>query len=314
MNKRLTAYIVLLGLFICLGVLIIIPVLQIASAALGAPNVSVRTRVNITNSPPSVLNVSITTPVILSANTTTDIYCNVTVRDYNNVSDISSLNVTFFSTLYSKSETIDFNQTHYSNSSCTNFTDLSEFTRTYNCNLTLNYNAAAGNWTCNATVMDNATITGSGFSYTTINDLLAIGVDDLIDFGDLAVLNTSPNIPFNVTNYGNLPLNLTAYGYGATENDSAAVICDQGNISIQNLFVSANFTDITAPIGTNLMIPLNSSNATRKLITNLTVIPYNLSLEAATNTTVWRLFASGVNTPSGLCNGTVVFTAIKAFI
>ncbi len=292
--------------------LLVLPVMQYASADLGNPNVSVRTRVNITNAAPSVMNVSIDFPATLVANSTALIFCNVSVRDFNNISDLSHVNVSFFSTVLSGDLYPDFNRTHYSNVTCTNFTDQSEFTRSYNCGLQLNYNAVAGNWTCNATVADLAGVKGVGFSTTTINDLIAIGVDDLIDFGQMVIDNGSSNIPFNVTNYGNLPLNVTVFGYGATENDSAAMVCDQGNISIENLYVSSNDTALSEPIGFPLMMQLNSSNATRKMILNLTLAPFNNTIANATNTTVWRLFASSANGASGLCNGTVVFTAIRA--
>ena len=88
--------------------------------------------------------------------------------------------------------------------------------------------------------------------------------------------------------------------------------CDQGNISIENIRVSANQTNVTHPLSFDMMTQINGSNSTRKLIPSLTIFSYNLSAENATNTTVWRLYANPTNKPGGLCNGTVVFTAENA--
>jgi len=303
-------------LLLCIAVLSILLFLPLSPVSegggIGNPNTSVITRVNITNAAPYVYNLSIINTITLVPNATTWVWCAALVEDLNTVADISSVNATLHNTNFSLPNGVDYNTTHYTNSSCTNFSDVDSFTRLYNCTFELWYNANPGNWTCNITAADAATVSDSERITTTVNELIALMVGDLIDFGKVAVLNYSDNIHFNVTNVGNKNINISVYAYGSRDNDTLAMVCDYGNISIGNIRVSINSSDITSPLDFNTMTIVNNSNSTPTRIANLTVLQYNMTYTASINTTVWRLYVPNAGRPSGICNGTVVFRALRA--
>jgi len=306
MHKK---YVLSIFLAIFLGLFILaltLPSLPLSLAdRIGNPNVSVITRVNVSNAAPFVFNLSITSPITLTPNATTTVYCAAYVQDYNNYTDILKVNATLYDTNF-------YNTTHYTNSNCTNFTEVDSFTRYYNCTFDLWYNTNPGNWTCNITATDLVEIIDYKHITTTINELIALMVPDEINFGNVPVTNYSQNVLFNITNVGNRHINVSLYGYGAAENDTLAMVCEYGNISLTNerYAIWNGSTDLSA---FNTMNQLNNSNLTASLIPSLTISQFNVTYNRSLNTTVWRLYVpiGPQGTPSGLCNGTVVFRALR---
>jgi len=313
-NKAATLQFLLLLCIAVLSILLFLPLSPLSEGGgIGNPNTSVITRVNVTNAAPYVYNLSIIAPPItLTPNVTTLAWCSAIVEDLNTVADIFLVNATLYDKNFSQHNSIDYNTTHYTNSSCTNFSEIDTFNRLYNCTFNLWYNSNPGNWMCNITAADTTGVTDDENISITINELIALMVGDLIDFGKVAVLNYSDNIPFNVTNVGNRNINVSVYAYGAQDNDTLAMVCDYGNISIGNIRVSINSSNITSPVDFNTMTIVNNTNATPTRIGNFTILQYNATYNMSINTSVWRLYVSNAGRPSGICNGTVVFRALRA--
>ena len=150
-------------------------------------------------------------------------------------------------------------------------------------------------------------------SGVTITNLLAIDAPAILDYGNLSVTQTSAEIVHNVTNVGNINLNLSLRGYGGI-NDSIdhpghnlTMICDFGNISIgnQRYTLGSEFTD-----GTSFDSMRHLTNQTAQ--TNLT-FPRRVNdnnFGADRNSTLWRIQVP--LSVGGLCNGTIIFGAIDA--
>ena len=136
-------------------------------------------------------------------------------------------------------------------------------------------------WICNITVGDyggtqkkdsglllNLTDTEVS-SAVTLNKLLAINTSTLLDYGNLSVTQVSDSVQHNVTNVGNIDLNLSLRGFGGDVIDgpgmNVTMMCDLGNISIGNQRYS---------IGLN-----ESSFANMRNLTNQTAIS-NFTLPA----------------------------------
>ena len=171
----------------------------------------------------------------------------------------------------------------------------------YLCNFSVDYYAANGTWYCNATVIDDYNFTDVGWNTTNISALYALNVTPSIDYGNLAVEDTSVNKTANITNYGNMAINISLYGYGVTSGDGLAMNCTVGNISVENekfsISVSDDYAAKTALVGTpgspvlmGLTSPWRRDDST-----------------PVTNTTYWQLYIQP--NPFGVCNGSIVFSA-----
>lgn len=272
-------------------------------------NVSVDTRVNITQAPPSVLNViisdNVTSPIAnitLNAGSFKNITCNSTVRDYNGGGTITNVSAVFYKN-GTAWDAADDNNTHYSNTNCT-LGASDAYTRNVSCGFAIQYYADSFTWTCNVTATDsynfgNTSRFGWNSNTTFINALLALNVTTLIDYGDLATGDLAPAQQANVTNLGNQNINVSVRGYGSALNDGLAMVCDIGNISVQHeKYNLIGGSDPTAY--TNLSI-----TATR--IGGLTVQRQTNDSQQVLNTTYWTLYVPPG--PFGRCNGTVVFQA-----
>ena len=68
-------------------------------------------------------------------------------------------------------------------------------------------------WTCNFTVMDDNNLTSSKTNQTTISGLIAIETPNELDFGNLSVSQTSADKYLNVTNAGNVDINISVRAF-----------------------------------------------------------------------------------------------------
>ena len=198
---------------------------------------------------------------------------------------------------------IDDNNYHYSNNSCLNVSQ-GIYAINYSCGFAIKYYANNGTWYCNITATDLINASGSNIKQTAINDLLAIDVSPLvIDYGLLDPGNTSSE-DFNITltNYGNIPINITVDGYGAIEGDNLSMGCIIGNISVGYERYSVEYNKIY-----NDMIELTNTST---LIANFTLAQRtnDATYKNDSNNTYWKM-----SIPYGVkdnCNGTITFTAI----
>lgn len=273
-------------------------------------NVSVDTRVNITEAKPEILSVNVEDPITLNAGSTVVVWCNSTIRDWNGYDTITNVTGVLYDANNASYGDSDDNNNHYTNLSCSQISNDGNYTANFTCNYTIYYYSNPGsNWTCNVTVTDNypfnASVNGSTdylSNTTTINQLLALNVTPLIDYGNMAVGDTSSPVEANVTNFGNSNINISVKGYGATENDGLAFVCAIGNITVENekydLNQSALFTDYVNLSGTFTQI------------VNITLPQQTNDSQQVINNTYWRLYVPP--NPFGQCNGTVVFQAETA--
>ena len=293
-------------------------------AGIGTPNGTPLTRLNVGNSFPEVLNVSIEediASITLIPNSTKILSCVAVIVDYNGESDIEAINATFYHTPTSTHEAANDNNDHYTNSSC----NVTNSFGTYNgfvddgdhilanCTYLVEYYANPNEWYCNVTVNDSSGSTSSGFGSTDIADLLSIGLPDSIQYGLINATTISGENISNVTNFGNVELNLSLEGYGFTEGDGNAMNCTLG--ATGNISVEHEKYNLTAPNSGTLTLGQVEAN-----YTNLTTIPiirdFNLTRRTndtenkAIQQTYWRIYVpTGV---AGTCEGFIKFGATTA--
>ncbi len=267
-------------------------------------NVSVRTTVNVTNAYPEILNITCNNGVgvTLTAGSTKTINCMVQIRDYNGGTDINYANATFYYYLNESSDPDD-NNTHYTNTTCTE-NNSNGYYANWTCAFDAWYYANNGSWVVNATVNDSYGAQDNNHGNFTIGALFALNVTDVIDFGDLAVTQTSAEQEANVTNLGNVPMNVSVYGFGGDDEVTGAglaMICEQRNITIPNERYS-----VTSGAGYGAMTSITGAPAT---LPGLTIDKQTTPSGYKINSTYWMLHVNLSNNPFGICNGTVVFAA-----
>ena len=143
-------------------------------------------------------------------------------------------------------------------------------------------------------------------SRVTLNQLVAIGSSDEIDFGELSVTEISNEIPGNVSNYGNTKINVSVRGYGGITDPmnpgNRSMWCETNNISVGAVKWSVTDTSIYASMA-NLTNHSNNMNLTLPIRTN------DLNPGNDTNTTYWRIQIP--LSAAGYCNGTLMFFATQ---
>ena len=267
------------------------------------------------NTEPNLYMVTVTPSSIdLNPGNTTTVNCTAFVWDYNGWNDINYTEAIFFHQDTSSNSASDDNNNHYTTTNCscsrvgTSFTNAS-----CSCYFDVYYYAYNGTWECNMSIHDlggNATERIFNFNATnnasvTINTVLGIDVPAEIDYGNLSVTETSELITANVTNWGNVPINVSVWGYGGTNAsniNNLSMICELGTIpqgyqrySIFNATAYAsmlNLTNISTQL-VNFSLPARTNDT---------------QYDKDTNATYWQIKIP--LSVGGYCNGTVVFEAI----
>lgn len=270
-------------------------------------NYSVRTTVNVTNAYPEILNITCTdgTGITLTAGSTKAISCSIQARDYNGGDTINMANATFHYFLNSSADPDDGN-VHYTNSSCS-LGNADGYYSNWTCVFDVWYYANNGTWQVNATVNDSYSKTDNSVGNVTILPLLAINVTNLIDFGQLAVTETSVTaIQANVTNFGNRQINITVYGFGGDDEATGAgfaMMCEQRNLTLDNERYSLSSSD-----DYDVMTSITGAPVT---VDGFTLAHQVDDAVPVVDSTYWRLHINVSTNPFGICNGTVVFAAIS---
>ncbi len=270
-------------------------------------NVTVDTRLNVTNSAPEILSVVINNgqPVVLNAGRNTSVIANVTVRDWDNnysagFNDSIAVNGTFYYYL-NKSTDPDDPNVHYTDPNCVYGGYIDDYTGYYYCNFSVRYFANNGTWYANVTVRDSyPNHIDKAYNTTTIQPIYALNVSTtVIDYGDVAVGDTSAHQQVNVTNIGNMAINITVSGYGNTWGDGLAMVCDIGNLTINDEEFSADNTTFQALV-----------SGTWALVPQTTIPKQTQEGVLQINDTYWRITVPVSENPHGICTGYVVFSAI----
>jgi len=142
-----------------------------------------------------------------------------------------------------------------------------------------------------------------------IGSIVALNTPDELDYGNLSVTETSQDTLLNISNFGNVPINLTVRGYGGDDpvySDNPlnlTMICDYNNISIgQQRFAT------TAGVDFDIMLNLTNSSADIPSF-SLPVRTNDTAYGNDTNLTYWKLQVP--LSIGGYCNGTIEFSAYE---
>ncbi len=288
---------------------VLVFLILIVLAIVAAPHVfsydetNVSTTVNVTNSKPTVLNVEIQDDgdITLQEGTTQTVWCNVSIRDFNGYDDIENVNATFWDPLNTTEGNLTLdNNSKYVNTSCA-FMSGNGYFANYTCTFEVLYYANNGTWNCNVSVNDSYNFNANGSNTTIVQPLYAFNMSDLIDYGNMAVEETSSNIDFNITNWGNQRINVSVWGFGNETTDGLAMVCEVGNITIANERYSVDSGSTWAT-----MDPLTGSAVQ---VPGLT-IDKQINTTEILNSTYWSLYIPP--NPFGRCNGTVVIEALSS--
>jgi hypothetical protein len=288
-------------------------------------NATVPTYLNVGNVYPEVLNVSIqddAASFTLTANSTTTLYCISVLRDFNGEGTFSNVYSQFYDTSASNFSfsTPDDNNYHYTNSSCNITTSFGTFngyaddaySALGNCTFEVEYYANPGDWTCTVFVNDTTNLNATHNDTISINDLLAVGLPSSINYGTVNATEVSSENITDVINYGNVRLNLSLTGYGATLGDNLSMNCSLGT---SNISVEHEKYNLTASTAGQLSLT-QVGQFYQNLTGNTTIKRFNLDYRRndteseAINQTYWRIYVPvGA---AGSCSGNIIFGAVQA--
>ncbi|MCK5282028.1 MAG: hypothetical protein KAK00_01335 [Nanoarchaeota archaeon] len=301
-------------LFAALGILTILGITigltLVSTEVTGVNNETVITKLNVTNTAPSLYRVTVTPiSVDLTPGGTKLVNCTGDIYDANGYSDISNVSGSIYDSAIGDVNIIDKNYRYYNSScECTQIAG-SPTNASCSCLFYVEYYANNGTWQCNMTVNDTWGLRDTAnSSLFTINDVVGIEVINEIDYGNLSISETSNTIPVNISNYGNLPINISVRAWGGTTEynaglNSTCMICESGNISIDSERYTTESTVDYADM-TNI-----TNTSTNIVGFYLPVRNNDTNYGNDTNTTYWAIRIP--TQVSGFCNGSIEFTGIS---
>ncbi|MBR9676008.1 hypothetical protein GOV05_03300, partial [Candidatus Woesearchaeota archaeon] len=270
----------------------------------GFENNSIKRNITINNVPNVVsidLDDDLPAPlgfIDLAAGITKSVLCNLSVTDNDGYAHVSGMNATFFYYL-NKTDDPDDNNTHYTNTNCTNVGNDGLNTKYFSCEFNISYYANNGSWTCNATAYDNLSSTSYLNTSSVINPLYALNFSVNIDFGDVSTANISEETNTSIINVGNIEIDIGLDAYGTTDNDGIAMNCTKNNISFDDmrysLLTGEPFNNMNKINDT--MYELNNFNLSKQINNSL-----------STKNIYWRIRPTPLS--FGICTGVVVLTAL----
>ena len=272
------------------------------------------------NSPPvfELIQVddSISSPIQeidLNPATTTNILCRAIVSDESQESILNSSAVLFHS-LSSSYNGADLNINHYTNNSC--YLNKSYGTSQQAeilCEFEIWYYASSGTWNCTIKSYDNLSTFSLGSNTTNVNKLLSIGIESPVDYGEVTEESVSDELEINITNYGNVRINLSLSGFAVTPGDELAMNCTAGSPGTIDIHYQKFNLTHSNPQELSFQ---EFNNLYENLTSESTIKSFNLAsrendlINDAYNKTYWRIY-----TPSGVggsCQGNIVFGAIES--
>jgi hypothetical protein len=163
----------------------------------------------------------------------------------------------------------------------------------------------------------NDTISTSDIQSETevINTLLALALPDSINYGEVNATAISEEQVANVTNVGNVRLNLSLSGYGHYEGDGNAMNCTQGDLENISIFYEKYNLSASSPDVVSLeQFDVNYTNLTSAVIVRQFDLDYRTQdgeqFDGVTNSTYWRIYVPiGVG---GTCTGNIIFGAVQS--
>jgi hypothetical protein len=273
---------------------------------------------NITiNSPPNITGVILddltsapANEIDLIAASTRSVIClaNVTESDSNNLQNATAR---IFDTTNANYASADDNHTHYTNNTCyVNQSYNGTTKKQVNCSFNLKYYSNPGNWRCILEVADNYSIFRNNSDTATINTLLAIQVPSSIDYGNVNSTFVSDESIINVSNAGNVRINLSLSGYAVNSGDGYAMNCTSGsNKNISVMYEKFNLTASNPGLLNLASFQSVYANLTSAVTTKRFSLNYRQqeSYDDAFNLTYWRIYIP--RGPAGTCRGNIVISA-----
>ncbi|MBR9705057.1 hypothetical protein GOV12_06610 [Candidatus Pacearchaeota archaeon] len=288
----------------------------------GSPNITVQTLVNISAVAPEViyLEVNDLNDITLNANSTVSVECVALLRDYNNDSFLNNLSAKIFRTtsLYSDP---DDNNSHYTNNTCIIDTTYGSFNgipddeyhALGNCTFDLWYYSDPNEWNCTMNVNNTFNYTHSNSTNTSVSELIAIDMPDTISYGTVNATYMSGENITNISNVGNVALNLSLKGWAIDEDDGNAMNCTYG--TIKNITIEHEKYNLSASNPGELILAqaeINYTNLTGSSVIEQFSLDYRRqdSYNDATNASYWRIYVpAGV---AGTCEGNIQFGATQS--
>ncbi len=271
------------------------------------------------NSPPNISSIlvddALNTPaneIDLIAASTREVKCEAVVEELDGDS-LQGVSSEFFNNIDSGYGYLDDNNSHYTNSTCfLNSSYGNENETLAICNFSVWYYADSQTWNCTINAEDNLSVAKNASNTSFINTLLSVGLVDSIDLGDATPDTVSNESLLNVTNYGNVEINLSLSGYAVNIADGFAMNCTAGNISID--YLKYNLTDSILGILNLAQFEATYENLTANPVIKEFNLNYrkNEDYNEAANETYWRIYA-----PVGVakdCQGHIVFGATQSAV
>ena len=314
-----------LMVFVAIEAILIISLLSLFSINVSGGlsvngNATVLTTLGVANVAPEILNMSINqgSQIVLNVNSTKVVTCEALIRDFDNDTYFDSATGVFFNTSYTDPED---NNAHYTNNSCSinrsfvSWKGISDtiYTALVNCTFRVAYYAAPGNWNCTIFVNNTIPLNITGTKNISIAELLGLELPNSINYGLVNSTSVSQEETVNISNAGNIKVNLSLSGYAKSVGDGNAMNCSGG--PVENISIMYEKFNLTASNDVNDLPGLEAGNYTN-LTASVAVKQFDLGPKQsditndAVNSTYWRIYVPvGI---AGTCNGNVVFGATKA--
>jgi hypothetical protein len=311
-------YSFLVVLFIYLFLLSFFPL----SSSVVGQNVTVTTTLEVGAVYPEILNISIDdgVNVTLVPNSTQNVMCHALIQDWNNITDVYLVNATLFHST-SSAGAADNNNTHYTNSSCAIDTNTHDkfgvsddiWHGLANCSFDVLYHAESGVWNCTVYVEDVTNRSNVETDEGAIDELLAIGMQNTIDYGVVNSTDVSGEQQVDVENVGNVELNLTLDGYAQSIADGYAMNCSKGvvgNQFIPIMYEKYNLTNTTSDGLINSLSDFenyyeNMTSTGAPSVRQFNLFKRNTTRALATEPVYFRIYVpKGI---AGTCEGNIEF-------
>ncbi|MBR9706410.1 hypothetical protein GOV14_05220 [Candidatus Pacearchaeota archaeon] len=282
----------------------------------GEPNATVIASLVVARVAPEIMNVTLNnnSNIVLSANSTVNVTCIAIIQDWDNESDVENVTGRLYDDKNSSYEGGADKNDHYRDNNCTlNLSYGTNYTLRATCNFTIEYYANPTSWTCTVVVTDNTSQQDTENATQNVSELLAIGLPNSINYGTVNSTYVSAEQTAEVTNLGNVRLDVNLDGYGISSGDNLSMNCTLGDVG--NIPIGHERFNITASTAGGLTLSNFGS-----FYTNLTSSPvlqtgFNLAYRVndtesfASNNTYWRMYVP--LDVAGTCNGSIVFGAVK---
>jgi hypothetical protein len=245
----------------------------------------------------------------LIAGATRNVVCSAIVEELDG-QDLLNASARFFDNTISGYGLSDDNNSHYTNNSCyLNASYGNENETEILCAFESWYYSNSGNWNCTIETYDNLSTSNRADNLTNVNTLLSIGIFSNADFGEVDTEGISQEVILNVSNYGNVLINLSLSGYAQNINDGNAMNCTGGNVSID--YLKYNLTTNNPVVGdlTDFESKYENLTASPKIREFNLNFRQNEAINEAFNSTYWRIYLP--LDISGDCQGNIVFGATQ---